>query len=283
VNWLQDILEDAVRESIHPCLCCWRYGARPFAHRIRSALPGPASVEFPRGPWSVPEIITLAKALSELEWNRDPQLLDRDLDYIRLNPCYLFLGAKQLVYLIWEATPADTLRRDVDPILLPSPIGFLLRRRWQKTGKQAEQAYLHMTEKVRRARKAEQNQRAHAERKAWYRERNDLDKQALKWVSDNADQFDRFLETSQGYAVSQAQNALTPDAAAWVIPMQNERWGELYVLCIRLGEQSEPRTFLAEVFPSRVLAERAFSKPRRVCRSPQTLASADSWVPSGLH
>ena len=283
MNWLQDILEDAVRESIHPCICCWRDGARPFAHRIRAALPGPTSVEFPTGPWSVPEIITLAKALSELEWNRDPQLLDRGLHYIRLNPCYLFLGAKQLVRLIWASTPAEILRVDVDPILLPSPIGFLLRQLWQKKKKAADDAKLQATAELRRAQRAEQNQKAHAERQAWYRERNDLDKQALKWVSDSAAQFDRFLEISQGYAVSQAQNALTPDAAAWVIPMQNERWGELYVLCIRLGEQTEPRTFLAEVFPSRVLAERAFSKPRRVCRSPQTPASAGSWVPSGLH
>lgn len=223
MNWLQDILEDAARENIQPCLCCWRNGGRPFEHRIRAALPGPISVEFRTGPWSTTEIITLAKALSELEWSRDLQLLDSKLLNRRDNPCYVFLGAKQLVYLIWRATPVDTLRRDVDPILLPSPIGFLLQRHWQKAEKAAEESYLKMTAQLRREQKAEQNQKAHAERQAWYRERNDLDKQALKWVTDNADQFDQFLETSQSYAVSQPQNALTPDAAAWVIPMQTER------------------------------------------------------------
>jgi hypothetical protein len=267
LNWLQNILEDAVRDNLDPCLCCWRQGGRPFEHRIRAAAAHSSGIEFQSGRWHTPEIIALARALSELEWSSDPQHI-----HSRLRPSYLFLGARQLVYLIWEATPADTLRRDVDPILLPSPIGFLLRRHWQKTGKQAEEAYLHMTEKVRRARKAEQNQTAHAERKAWYRERNDLDKQALKWVSDSAAQFDRFLEISHGYAVSQAQNALTPDAAAWVIPMQNERWGELYVLCIRQNEQNGGGAFLAEVFQSRGLAERAIARPRRAFLRPRAPA-----------
>jgi len=274
VNWLQDTLEDAVRENIQPCLCCWRNGGRSFEQRIRTAIPDPAGADCRTGPWSGAEIITLATALSELEWREAPRLLDRPLLNSRDNPGYLFLGARQLVKFIWRATPPDTLRRDVDPILLPSPIGFLLQRHWKKAEKAAEQAYLTTTAQVRRTQKAELNKKAHAQRQAWYRERDDLDRQALKWVRDNAHQFDQFLSISQGYAVSHEQSALTPSAKAWVVPMQTERWGELYVLCLRPGEQTDPRTFLAEVFASRELAEKAIAKPRRVSRQPGAGAAA---------
>gem|GEM_PF-5813154 len=274
MNWLQDIIEDAVRENIQPCLCCWRNRGRSFEQRIRTAFPDPAGTNCRTGPWSPSEIMTLATALSELEWTEAPRLLDRPLLTRRDNPSYLFLGARQLVDFIWRATPPDTLRRDVDPILLPSPIGFLLQRHWKTAERASEHAYLSTTAQARRTQKAELNQKAHAERQAWYRERNDLDRHALKWVRDNAHQFDQFLEISRGYAVSESQNALTSDAEAWVIPMQTERWGELYVLCIRPKEPTDPRTFLAEVFASRVLAEKAIAKPRRVSRQPGAEAAA---------
>jgi hypothetical protein len=271
MNWLQDIMEDAVRDNLDPCLCCWRHGGRLFEQQIRAAAARSRGIECQSGGWSAPDIIALARALSELEWSSDPQYI-----HSRLRPSYLLLGARQLVYLIWEATPAETLRRDVDPILLPSPIGFLLRRHWQKTGKQADEDYLHMTSKVRRARRAEQNQTAHAERKAWYLERNDLDKQALKWVSENAAQFDHFLETSQAIAIPNAHSILPPDSSAWIIPMQSARWGELHVLCIRQNEKDGGGTFLAEVFQSRELAERAIGKPRRASLRPRAPALATS-------
>ena len=95
MNWLQNILEDAVRDNLDPCLCCWRQGGRRFEHRIRAAAAHSSGIEFQSGRWHTPEIIALARALSELEWSSDPQHI-----HSRLNPCYLFLGARQLVYLI---------------------------------------------------------------------------------------------------------------------------------------------------------------------------------------
>jgi hypothetical protein len=271
MNWLQDILEDAVRDNLDPCLCCWRHGGRLFEQQIRAAAARSRGIECQSGGWSAPDIIALARALSELEWSSDPQHI-----HSRLRPSYLLLGARQLVYLIWQSMPADTLRRDINPILLPSPIGFLLQWRWDKAAQAEEEARIQGETHIRRAQKAGQNQTVHTERQAWSRERNDLDTQALRWVTSNADHFDQFLETSQAIAIPNAHSILPPDSSAWIIPMQSARWGELHVLCIRQNEKDGGGTFLAEVFQSRGLAERAIGKPRRASLRPRAPALATS-------